>query len=203
MGGQVPLSVVDLLFPIIHEWRHLNWYRRINAIVASTLSAPATDPYGRDCARSLFGPPAPLPALLLAPRLAPFIAAYVITVPVVDIRRKDRRFNKWILRLNCLTMPLWFIICTRNAMVPLGNNFYLWQLFLIISICTGLFGLWITRKGERPSFFNVRSQSHLDEPVFQLLNRESVKRFANGVARSSRFLPCPWQRCGCTLSATK
>ena len=59
VGGQVPLSVVDLMFPIFREWHHLNWYRRINAIVASTSSA-------QRCARA--DAPAPAHGSVRRPR---------------------------------------------------------------------------------------------------------------------------------------
>ena len=156
------MTLRQLLFPIVDEWHHLKWYSKIRAIVASTFGeAPAWRGHVHASA-DLPPPPPATPRFADAcgrPWPAPFHFAYAITVPVVDVRRKDGRYNRWLIVANCFAMPVWFIVCTGNAELPLGENsrFDLWELFLIISVATGLLGLFLTRGGQRPKYHNVRA----------------------------------------------
>jgi hypothetical protein len=88
----------------------------------------------------------------------PFYAVYAITVPVVDLHRTDGRYNRWLIVANCFAMPTWFIVCSGNALVPLGSagRFQLWMLMLLISCVTGIIAVVLTRGGQRPKYHNVR-----------------------------------------------
>ena len=79
---------------------------------------------------------------------------------MVDLHRKDGRYNRWLIVINCFTIPTWFIVCSGNALVPIGadGRFQLWMLMLIISTFTGLLGLVLTRGGQRPKYHNVRTR---------------------------------------------
>ena len=127
-----------------YVWRAPAWRGHVHASADLPPPPPATPRFADACGR---------------PWPAPFHFAYAITVPVVDVRRKDGRYNRWLIVANCFAMPVWFIVCTGNAELPLGENsrFDLWELFLIISVATGLLGLFLTRGGQRPKYHNVRA----------------------------------------------
>lgn len=87
----------------------------------------------------------------------PFQFALAITVPVVDLDRKDGRWNRTLAVTNMFLTPLWFVASTGNWQVPKpSETFPLWALTLVIGAALALIVLLTSRSDKPPVYLPVR-----------------------------------------------
>jgi hypothetical protein len=88
--------------------------------------------------------------------VAPIYLAMAVCVPVVDMSRGDRRWNKWAMALAMLGLPLWVVFGTRNGVVSLGGVIPLMAVAAMLGVVAAITVAVFTSADETPKLVAVR-----------------------------------------------
>jgi len=122
------LSVIfHILFPIVKNWPKENKFEKVIEILS-----------------------------------VPFEFALGLTVPVVHyIEITDPTYvqylwwSKYLVSIQCFLAPVFSVFCLGVAQTEMGNNFYVWELCLILGACLSVLVFFTTRKSRPPKFYLV------------------------------------------------